>query len=409
MSAGIDPADDDELYVVPQPWAESRFLVPTVYVPDREVRAVRVVRSGMRVDVPSAVAAAIEQCERPTLVFDRARLELNLTRFAEAAKAHGVTTLFAAKSFPHREVWEMAARVLDGFDVASEGELANVPASKVVSIVDPSGRAGASAGASASGRRLIVGCETAEQVVAAPCDAEIAIRVSASITGRDPAVGAVQDGSGHRRSRFGLERDATETIAAMREAAAGRRLGLHVHHGPVTATAGARFAVTARAVLELASEAGVTPAFIDLGGAWHGVADVTRALADVRAAVPSEIEVIVEPGRLFADEAGFACGRVVVTRELADRRLCVVDLSRLCHLRWSQVELVGAAPHAGTGVGVLVVGPTCSEEDVLGEWTVRPDMLGRGDRVVFRYVSGYAVAWNVGFGGVSPADVVIAG
>ena len=50
-----------------------------------------------------------------------------------------------------------------------------------------------------------------------------------------------------------------------------------------------------------------------------------------------------------------------------------------------------------------------SEEDVLGEWTVRPEVLGVGDRVVFRHVTGYAVAWNVGFGGVSPADVVIAG
>jgi diaminopimelate decarboxylase len=361
----------------------------------------------MRADLSPAVAAAIDRCERPTLVFDRARLERNLTTFAEAARAHGITTLFAAKSFPHRAVWAMAASALDGFDVASEGELATVPASKVVSIVDPSGRAGARA--REEGRRVIVGCETVEQVVAAPAHAEIAIRVSASITGRDPAVGAVQDGSGHRRSRFGLEGDASATLVAMRDAAAGRRVGLHVHHGPVTATSGQRFAVTARAVLELAGEAEVEPAFLDLGGAWHGVADVPRALGEVRAAVPKAIEVIVEPGRLFADEAGFACGRVVVERELADRRLRVVDVSRLCHLRWSQIELVGTAPHAGTGVGVLLVGPTCSEEDVLGEWTVRPDMLGRGDRVVFRHVSGYAVAWNVGFGGVAPADVVIAG
>ncbi|MDX2088913.1 MAG: hypothetical protein SFX73_13735 [Kofleriaceae bacterium] len=365
----------------------------------------------MRADVPPAVLAVIERCERPTLVFDRARLETNLRSFGEAARAQGITTLFAAKSFPHRDVWSMAASALGGFDVASEGELVSVPATGVVSIVDPSGRAGARAtSASASGgRRVIVGCETVEQVQSAPAHTEIAIRVSASITERDPAVGAVQDGSGHRRSRFGLEGDARDQIIAMHAAAAGRRVGLHVHHGPVTATTSARFVETARAVLALAAEAGVEPRFVDLGGAWHGVADVKRALADVRAAVPSKIEVIVEPGRLFADEAGFACGRVVVARGLRDRRLCVVDLSRLCHLRWSQIELVGAAPHAGTGVGMLVGGPTCSEEDVLGEWTVRPDVLGSGERVVFRHVTGYAVAWNTGFGGVSPADVVLAG
>jgi diaminopimelate decarboxylase len=162
-------------------------------------------------------------------------------------------------------------------------------------------------------------------------------------------------------------------------------------------------------VLEVAQAAGVTPRFLDLGGAWHGLADVADALAQVRAAVPRTIELIAEPGRLFADQAGFACGRVVVARRLADRELRVVDLSRLCHLRWSPIELVGAAPHAGSGVTTLVVGPTCSEDDVLGEWTVRPGALDAGARVVVRYVSGYAVAWNTGFGGVSPADVVLTG
>jgi len=93
-----------------------------------------------------------------------------------------------------------------------------LPAARVVSIADPSGRAGGRA-ARAAGRyaRLIVGCETVEQVRAAPARAEIAIRISASITGRDPAIGAVLDGSGHRRSRFGL--DGERLHAALRELA----------------------------------------------------------------------------------------------------------------------------------------------------------------------------------------------
>ena len=84
-----------------------------------------------------------------------------------------------------------------------------------------------------------------------------------------------------------------------------------------------------------------------------------------------------------------------------DRPLRVVDLSRICHLRWSQVELVGTARGAST----LFVGPTCYEEDVLGEWSSAPPA---GARVVVRNVSGYAVAWNTSFGGVPAADVVIA-
>ncbi len=343
------------------------------------------------------ISAAIERCERPTLVFDRGRIEANLRAIAAAARAHGFTALFAAKSFPNAEVRALAGEILDGFDAASDGEIAVLPPARVLSIFDPTGRA-----APPARGRVIVGCETPDHVRAVPAHAEIAIRISASITGRDPAVGSVLDGSGHRRSRFGVERDA---IHAMIAAAGTRPFGLHVHHGPVTATTAERFIATARAALEGID---VTPRFLNLGGAWHGIADLSATLAEIRAAVPAEIELVIEPGRRVTEEAGFACGRVVNAREVGGRALRVIDLSRVCHLRWSQVELVGAAPHPGEGRSALVVGPTCYEEDVIGEWSVAPGRLGTGERVVLRHVSGYAVAWNTSFGGVPAADVVIA-
>jgi diaminopimelate decarboxylase len=242
-----------------------------------------------------------------------------------------------------------------------------------------------------------------EQVLAAPPQAEIAIRISASITGADPAIGAVLDGTGRRRSRFGL--DDRAAIAELARAARGRPLGLHVHHGQVVATHAARFVATARAALELVD---FTPAFVNLGGAWQGIADLAAAFADVRAAVPAAIELIVEPGRLYANGAGFASGRVVVARALGDRELRVVELSRICHVRWSQIDLAARAPRPGCGRDVLIAGPTCFEDDVLGEWIVEPDELARGARVVFRNVTGYALAWNASFGGVPPAEVVLA-
>jgi diaminopimelate decarboxylase len=365
----------------------------------------------MRADLPGPIADALERCERPSLVFDLARIEANARALAEAARAAGVTALFAAKSFPRPEVRAIAARYLAGFDVASAGELAEVASLgklELISVMDPTGRAGAAV-PEAVARRAIVGCETAAQVHAAPAHAEIAIRLSASLTGRDPAVGVVQDGSGHRRSRFGLDigegrgRGIAE-LAELAAAAGGRRIGLHVHHGAVAATGAERFIATARAALAAAAEAGLAPRFLDVGGAWHAVADLPRALRALRAAVPPELELIIEPGRALAEGAGFACGRVTAARELEDRPLCVVDLSRLCHLRWSHVELIGRSPqHAARPT--LFVGPTCFEDDSLGEWTVEPPPPGA--RVAVRNVSGYAVAWNTGFGGVPPADVVI--
>jgi diaminopimelate decarboxylase len=362
--------------------------------------------------VRDAVAALIARCERATLVFDAARIAANMQRIADAARAARITPLFAVKSFPHPRVIELAARYFDGFDVASRGELAIVPHDKLISIADPTGSttgtiaigepagtigepnaSGGAIGELAAGARTIIVCETIEQVRAASGD--IAIRVSASITGRDPAVGAILDGTGHRRSRFGL--DTREAIATLRDAARGR-VGLHIHHGPVTAVNAERFIATAGAAIELA---GFAPDFLDLGGAWHGVSDIAAAFAQIRAAF--DMPILVEPGRACAEGAGFAVGRVMSRRELDDRILVVSDLSRVCHLRWSQVELVAKAPHPGTGRKLLVTGATCYEEDIIGEWTVG-DL---GDRIVLRNVSGYAYAWNTSFGGVPAADVVL--
>ncbi len=120
-------------------------------------------------------------------------------------------------------------------------------------------------------------------------------------------------------------------------------------------------------------------------------------------------ELLIEPGRLFADGAGFACGHVAAARELDDRPLRVLDLSRACHLRWSQPALVAAAPAPGAGRAILWVGPTCYEEDVVGEWVADPRRFEVGARVILRDVSGYALGWNSGFGGVPAASVIAVG
>ena len=353
----------------------------------------------MNRQLPAHVREAIERTSRASLVFDRGAIEANMRRIAAAARAADIRVLFAAKSFPHAAVHALAAELCDGFDLASPAEVHGAPACAIASIADPSGAAIAAAG-TARARRVIVSCETPEQAAAAPAGVDIAVRVSASITGRDPAIGAVLEGSGRRRSRFGVE--SREAVAAIARAAGARRIGLHVHHGTVIATTGERFVATAHAAIEAA---GFEPAFVNLGGAWHGIPDIAAAFATVRAALPPSIELLVEPGRAYADGAGFACGRITAARSLADRELVVCELSRICHLQWSAVDLVATAPRPGEGRNVLVVGPTCFEEDVIGEWTCAPPTAG--DRIVLRGLTGYALAWNAGFAGIPPAHVEI--
>lgn len=337
----------------------------------------------MRSDLPSTIREAVARACGPTLLFDRVRIEDNARRI----RAAGFTTLFALKSFPQ------VRDLFDAFDVASPEEARLAAGARIVSIADPSGRA-----VDARADRVIVSCETPAQVAAAPPHAEIALRVSLSITQRDPAIGAIES-SGHRRSRFGV--DTREALAALHAAApAGRRVGLHLHHGPVTATHPARFVASATAALALAD---FEPAFLNLGGAWHGITDLAAAHTAVRAAVPASVELLIEPGRAVVEGAGFACGRVLVARDAGDRPLRVVELSRICHLRWSQVELV--PHHPGAGRATLFVGPTCFEDDVLGDWVTEPPEVG--DTIVLRHVTGYAAGWNVAFGGVPAAEIVL--
>ena len=342
---------------------------------------------------------AANRASGPTLIYDLRAIAANMQAISDAARAASIQPLFAMKSFPHEAVRALAANHLAGFDAASIGEVRAASAVRddgVLSIVDPSG---ASIAHAPTSRRILVGCETVAQVTHAPPHAEIAIRVSASLTGRDPAVGALLEGSGRRRSRFGVETHGE--IFAMIVAAGNRRVGVHVHHGPVTATTAERFIATARAALAQFERA---PAFINFGGAWHGISDVAAAFAEIRAAFPG-VEIFVEPGRAYAAGAGFACGAVQSSREVGASIVNVVELSRVCHLRWSQPELVAPPPRAEARRKVIVVGPTCYEEDVIGEWIVDPAHVEQ--RVVLKNISGYAVAWNTGFAGVPAANVVM--
>lgn len=396
----------------------------------------------MRADLPPAIRELIAQIspeDGPQLIFDRAQLHQNFLELASAARAPGIQPLFAVKSFPHPEVLTVAAGFTSGFDVASIAELEQVlpllHPSAFVSITDPTGRAGAHLAAQplrpeagqkrpdyARDSTSIISCESLEQLeraLAAAPHARFAARISSSILGRDRAVGSIQSGDGHHRSRFGVDVDPTRARALVAEMAAlaasrGCPFGLHLHHSGVVPTSVDRFLDSARATLSLAAAAGVTPAFLNLGGSWHGItarlSEPLRVLAsELRAIVPN-LPLLIEPGRLLARYAGYALGWVQSTRALDDRLLSVLDLSRICHLRWGQPSLAAPAPRPGRARKIVVAGPTCYEDDLLGEWHVDEDFpLQPGTPLLFRDVTGYAVAWNSPFAGVPAAAVRFAG
>jgi diaminopimelate decarboxylase len=215
-------------------------------------------------------------------------------------------------------------------------------------------------------------------------------------------------------SRFGV--DPVE-LAAVSAAGAGRVRALHVHGGPL-ATAPSTVVARARRACEAAAAAGLELEQLDLGGSLHGFAldrptsgqaTLGEVLAAARAAVPAGVRLVFEPGRLWSEGAGFACGQVLAARTLGGRAARVLDLSRLCHLRWSTPRLVAPPPRPGASVDVTLLGATCCEDDLVGDVRIPPEHLASldvGARVVLAGVGGYAAGWNRGFAGVPAAQVV---
>ena len=359
-----------------------------------------------------AIAAAHAPNAAPLLVFDLDTIATRMQATKAAAARHGARALFAVKSFPHSEVLALARQHLDGFDIAgaSEGTLclsahstAPTPRDQTLfSITDPSAHLAPWMDAP----HVTITCESVAAVQRARTIAPLAtigIRLSISaLAPHDPAIGALASGDGHRRSRFGIE---LAELPAMLAAAGDARIGLHAHSAGVVATAPARWGALAATIMNVAASHALIPAFVNLGGSWHGVAtELDASLAAARAHIPAAIELRLEPGRLFAIDAGFAIGHVTQARDLPDRALRVTTLSRLCHLRWSAITLCEHAPHPRRGRKLHLVGATCFEDDVIGEFIVEDDYL-EGHPVVVAVVTGYAAAWNRSFSGVPSAEV----
>ncbi|MBK9036996.1 MAG: hypothetical protein IPL61_38055 [Myxococcales bacterium] len=369
----------------------------------------------MSARAPAEVIAAAERAVGPALLYDLPAIAARLAAVRDAARATGVIALAAVKAIAIPEVQALAAATLDGLDLAGPDEdavLARHPVA-TVSVTYPGGATAARLAALVTaGRRVIASCETAAQVATAASvpGVELAARLSTSALG-EAAPGGLRDAVGDHASRFGVAIDELRALAA---AAPGRVRGLHVHGGPL-AVAPARLAARALAALAAADAAGLAITRLDLGGSLHGFAlgpptagqaRLVDALAAARAAVPSTIELCVEPGRLLTEGCGYGAGRVLVARPVAGLDGRVLTLSRLCHLRWSTPRLCAPPPPPGAGRRLVLVGATCCEDDVIGDAVVPADLaLAEGELAIVAGVSGYAAAWNHGFAGVPAATV----
>jgi diaminopimelate decarboxylase len=375
---------------------------------------------------PAVLRAAAALPPGPALVFDLGVMRERMERARDAARTNGVELLYAVKSFPQPEAIELAAKHLDGLDVAGPEEQAAALelAPTNLSVTWPGDLYLPTLTALASRHRVTAVCESLAQLQGA-----------ASIPGVTLALRLSSDDE----SRFGIAPNALADMLRGLEAPVRERIrALHMHGGPL-ATSPATVGGRARRACDAAAAAGIALEQLDLGGSLHGfaIAHATSgqslladALAAARAAVPRSVRLLFEPGRLWTEGAGFAVGHVLAGRDpmahvgtTADdvshvgrandsrsRTTRVLDLSRLCHLRWSTPRLVAPPPKPNEPrVAVTLLGATCCEDDVIGDALVPPEhlpSLAIGSRVILAGVTGYAAGWNRAFAGVPAARVL---
>ncbi|MFI7545413.1 alanine racemase [Actinoplanes sp. NPDC049599] len=366
---------------------------------------------------PERVAAALRALPAPVCayVYDTAALR---TRAAEvrAALPPATTLLYAVKANGHPAVVRTLAGVCDGLEVASGGELALAVAAGARRIVfggpaktDAELAAAVAAGAQVnveSGhelRRLDRAARAAGTVV----DAAIRVnRAGAALPGSHAMTGTP--------TPFGVDEPELARVLAL-PLTSVRITGFHLHavSNNLDAAAHARFVADALDwSVATAARHGLTLRLVNTGGGL-GVDHLGTATIDLAAlrarlaglAVPAGVDLIVEPGRILAADAGWYAAEVIDLKHTHGRWFAVLR-GGTHHFRlpaaWGYshpftVLETGTWPYPWprpqvTDVAVDAVGELCTPRDVLAR--DRPvSRLRIGDVLVFGRAGAYG--WDI--------------
>ncbi len=354
-----------------------------------------------------------ERYGTPLYVYSRATLERHWHAFDDALGDLPHLVCYAVKANSNLAVLDVLARLGSGFDIVSGGELERVrraggdPARVVFSGVGK--RADEMASALAAGIRCFNVESAAElerlNAVAGQANAvaPVSLRVNPDVdAGTHPYIA-----TGLRENKFGVEVDAA--FALYRSAAAMPHVAVHgidCHIGSQL-TALAPFTDALRRVLALVdrlAEAGIALHHLDLGGGLGiryneetppAPADYARALRPLLDG--RDLELLIEPGRAIAGNAGVLLTRVEHLKSTTAHDFAIVDAAMNDLIRpalyqaWMRIEPVAPNPDATTR-RYDVVGPVCETGDFLGKG--RELAIAEGDLLAVRGAGAYGFAMS---------------
>ena len=379
-------------------------------------RIFRQIKAGEGFEHPVWDRTQANPLAKPTLVFDLERIEARMQRLNQLVGEHSVTALLAAKSGPDPRYLGLGRQYLGGFDVSNLAEYEALPSpleGMLVSITSPDLEGEFDRFLSKGNTAVVVldGQSQLDEFFRRQSSIPFLLRVSSSDLLRGDRSHEEDEVA---QSRFGFTVERVHQLLRGRLASGRRPEGFHLHDGSEVNQRSTYLSMIS-GLGSLARQAAFQPKVINLGGGFHNISaeEMGDILKAARREFPPPCSLVVEPGRYFAQEAGFGIGRIVHQETCGDLIRFTVNLSNECHLKWSNVKLVcPVMTKARKLKEVQVFGPSCYEGDRIGRFLLpfqdhlqEESGLLSGRPVFFSGVSTYSAAWNTSFNGIPKADI----
>lgn len=348
-----------------------------------------------------------DQHGTPLYVYSRATLERHWNAFDHALGEHPHLVCYAVKANSNLAVLALLARLGSGFDIVSGGELARViraggdPSRVVFSGV---GKSIAEMEQALQAGIRCFNVESAAELVrlnevaaAHGVSAPVSLRVNPDVDARThPYIS-----TGLKENKFGIDTgSALEVYQRAADAAHLRVAGIDCHIGSQL-TEIAPFVDALDRVLELVASIeahGITVHHLDLGGGLgvryrdeHPPSPQQYMRPIMARLANSPKEILIEPGRAIAANAGVLLTRVQYLKESEHKNFAIVDAGMNDLIRpalygaWQ--DIVPLRERAGAVKAYDIVGPVCETGDFLGK--DRQMNLAPGDLLAVRSAGAY--------------------
>ncbi|MFC3034498.1 diaminopimelate decarboxylase [Pseudoalteromonas fenneropenaei] len=361
-----------------------------------------------------AVSELAKTYGTPCYVYSRKTLERHYHAFADAAAGHPHLICYAVKANSNLAVLNVLARLGAGFDIVSQGELARVlkaggDASKVVF-------SGVAKTEQEIAFALEVGikCFNVESTSELKRLSAVASRLgkTAPISVRvNPDIDAKTHpyiSTGLKENKFGIDIKQAFEVYQLAYALPGLEVvGIDFHIGSQLTEIEPFLAALDKvlALIKQLASAGIVLHHLDIGGGL-GVPYNTEKpphpsayAAQIRAALADfpNLELIFEPGRAIAANAGILLTKVEFIKQSADKRFAIVDAGMNDMLRpslygaWQAIIEAEKMPERETHE-YDVVGPVCETGDFIGK--NRELAIAEGDLLVQRSAGAYGFSMS---------------